>query len=143
MKMSCYPESAIDFHLNGLPVDFTAKSIVYLSRVKTDVYGNIYHVMNPNIKVGFEDIIDGMRWCGIELESVSNDEWKMKLNTMNDQHSSLKSIGKFFSDSAFRERSIISADRFCNAVSTLNCPSFDKDYISKCLSFILYNIVRK
>ena len=98
MKMNCYPESAIHAHLNGLPVDFTAKSIVYLSNVQTDVYGKIYHVINPNNEIRFEDIIDGMRSCGIELKSVSHDEWKMKLKTINDQNSALESVGEFFSD---------------------------------------------
>jgi fatty acid CoA ligase FadD9 len=143
MKMSCYPESAIDFHLNGLPVDFTAKSIVYLSRVGADEYGKIYHVINPTGQIRFEDIIDGMRRCGIEMKSVSNDEWRRGLKKISDQNNALESVNKFFGNGAFRERSLVSADQFWNAVYTLNCPSFHKDYISKWLNFILHNISKK
>jgi fatty acid CoA ligase FadD9 len=143
MKMNCYPESAINLHFNGLSVDFTAKSIVYLSSVETDVYGTIYHVLNPKNEIRFEDIIDGMRRCDIELKSVSNDEWKMKLKTANDQNRALESVAKFFSNNTFRERNVVSADQFCNGVCTLAWPSFDKNYVSKWLSFILHNIVLK
>jgi hypothetical protein len=87
--------------------------------------------------------MDGMRRCGIELKSVSSDEWKMKLKTMNNQNSAFESLGNFFLKSVFRERSIVCADQFCNAVCILDCPSFDKDYISKWLSFILRHIVRQ
>jgi len=107
------------------------------------VYGNIYHVLNPKNEIQFENIIDGMRQCGIELKSVSNDEWKMKLKTSNDQNSALESVGKFFSNNTFRERNIVSADQFWNAVNILAYPSFDEKYVSKWLTFILHKIVGK
>jgi thioester reductase-like protein len=143
MKMSCYPESAIHKHLNGLPVDFTAKSIVYLSSIGADGYDKIYHVINPIDEIRFEDMIDGMCRCGIEMKSVSHEEWKMKLRTMSDQKNALESVSKFFVDNPFREKSLVSAGEFWNAVCTLNCPSFHKDYIFKWLNFILHNISEK
>jgi hypothetical protein len=39
MKISFYPESAIDDHVNGLPVNFATKSLAYLSSAQPDVYG--------------------------------------------------------------------------------------------------------
>ncbi|CAF3892415.1 unnamed protein product [Rotaria sp. Silwood2] len=143
IKMNCYPKSLIQFHLNGLPVDFTTKSIVYLSNIQSNVFGNIYHVINRNNEIKFVDIIDGMHNDGIELESISYDEWKMKMKTINNQNNPLEFVAEFFSNDDFRERSIVSADRFYNAVSALDFPSFDKDYISKWLKFIMHNIVRK
>jgi thioester reductase-like protein len=143
MKMSCYPESAIHKHLNGLPVDFTAKSIVYLSSIGADGYGKIYHVINPIDEIRFEDMIDGMCRCGIEMKSVSHEEWKMKLRTMSDQKNALESVSKFFVDNPFRETSLVSAGEFWNAVCTLSYPSFHKDYIFKWLNFILHNISEK
>jgi thioester reductase-like protein len=139
-KMGCYPESAIHFRLNGLAVDFTAKSIVYLSGREKDVYGNIYHVMNPNNEIRFEDVIDGMRRCGIELKSVSNDEWKKK---MNDGSSPVESVGELFSESGLREKSNVLSEKYCNAVCALLCPLFDKEYLSRWLGFIIHNIVRR
>jgi hypothetical protein len=96
--------------------------------------------MNPNNEIRFEDVIDGMRRCGIELKSLSNGEWKMK---MNDRSSSVESLGELFSESGLRERSNVSSEKYCNAVCTLPCPSFDKDYIYRWLYFILHNIIRE
>ncbi|CAF1281170.1 unnamed protein product [Rotaria sordida] len=100
-------------------------------------------MINRNSKIKFIDIIDGMHTCGIELESVSYNEWKMKMKRFNDQKNPLESVSEFFSKSAFSERSLISADQFYGAVCALDFPSFDKDYICKWLSFIMHNIVRK
>ncbi|CAF1549774.1 unnamed protein product, partial [Rotaria sp. Silwood1] len=97
MKMNCYPKSLIQSNLNGLPVDFTAKCIVYLSNLQSNIYGNIYHVINRNNEIKFVDIIDGMHNCGIELESVSNDEWKIKMKTINHRDNLLESVLEFFS----------------------------------------------
>jgi fatty acid CoA ligase FadD9 len=142
MKMSCYPESAIHARLTGLPVDFTAKSIVYLSGVKPDVYGKIYHVINPNGEVLFEEVRSGIRKCGVELESVSNDEWRMKVKANADQNSRFESVGEFFFDGAFKERCTVLAEQFSSAVCSLEFPSLDNDYVFKWLSFILHNIIR-
>jgi thioester reductase-like protein len=74
MKMGCYRETEIKTHLNGLPADFTAKSIVYLNHIQPDIYGKIYHVLSPASNVSFEDIIDGVRRCGVQLANVSLEE---------------------------------------------------------------------
>ena len=140
MKMNCYPESAKDIHLNGLPVDFTAKSIVYLSRMNPDVSGKVYHVMNVKNEIGFEKIVDGMKECGIEMTCITNDEWKMKLKGINEQDKILESIRKFFSNIAFKKRNTISADQFWDAVRTLDYPSTNDDYVLKWLHFILFHI---
>jgi hypothetical protein len=83
-----------------------------------------------------------MRRCDIELKSVSNDEWKMKLKTANDQSSALESIAKIFLDSIFREGDVVSADQFHSTICTLDCPSFDQDYVLKWLRFIRHSIIR-
>jgi thioester reductase-like protein len=143
MKMNCYPESAIHFHLNGLPVDFTAKSIVYLSRVGANGYGKIYHVINPIDELRFEDIIDGMRRCGLEMRCVSNEEWKMKLKTINEQNNVLEYVIKFSLESIFQEGDIVSADQFYSTICNLDWPLFDQDYVLKWMRFIIYHIIYK
>ncbi|CAF4161597.1 unnamed protein product, partial [Adineta steineri] len=87
MKMGCYPETAFHSDVNGLPVDFTVKSIVDLSKVQSDVYGNVYHVVNPNGQIRFEDVIEAMRQCGVEMKSVCDEEWRMKVKAIADQNS--------------------------------------------------------
>jgi fatty acid CoA ligase FadD9 len=142
IKLGCYSETALHCHFDGLPVDFTAKSIVYLSSIQPDVYGKIYHVANPTNRVAFEDIIDGIHHCGIQLEKVSYEEWRVKLKTITDRDGPFESVGEFLLDGALHEGSTLSATQFCNAVSSLNFPSLDKDYVFKWLSFILHQIVR-
>jgi myxalamid-type nonribosomal peptide synthetase MxaA len=143
MTIGCYPESAVNGHINGLPVNFTAKSIVYLSEVQPDVYGKIYHVVNWSSEISFEEIIDGMRDCGIQLESASRDEWQMKVKTITDRNGRFESARKILLDISFRENYIVSAKHFSSAVDSLEFPSLDKDYVFKWLTFILDNIVRK
>jgi len=142
MKMGCYPETEVNTHLNGLPVDFTAKSIVHLSSIQPDVYGKIYHVLNPASKVSFEDIIDGTRHCGVQLTNVSLEGWRIKLKTITDQDSPFETVGEFLLDGAFNEGCTVSAEQFCSAVSSLNFPALVKDYVFKWLNFILHNINR-
>ena len=92
LKMSCYPKSAAYSQINGLPVDFAAKSIVHLSGMGEDVYGKIYHVVDPVGEIKFQDIIDGMRRCGIEMKGVSDNEWKMKLKMTSGRHNDFESL---------------------------------------------------
>jgi thioester reductase-like protein len=142
IKMGCYPETALHCHFDGLPVDFTAKSIVYLSSIQPDVYGKIYHVANPTNRVAFKDIIDCLCHSDIQLEKVSYEEWRVKLKTITDRDSPFESVGEFLLDSALHEEYTLSATRFCSAVSSLNFPPLDNDYMLKWLSFISHHIVR-
>ncbi|CAF0929262.1 unnamed protein product [Rotaria sordida] len=95
MKLNSYPETIVNAHLHGLPVDFTAKSIVYLSSIQPDVYGKIYHIINPNHAVQFRDIIDCICHCDVQLESVSLEEWRIKLKTISYEDSPFESVGSF------------------------------------------------
>jgi len=142
MKMGCYRETEINTHLNGLPADFTAKSIVYLNHIQPDIYGKIYHVLSPASNVSFEDIIDGVRRCGVQLANVSLEEWQIKLKEIADRDSSFETVREFLSNGAFNSECTVSAKKFCNVVSSLNFPSLDKDYVFKWLNFIFHNIVR-
>ncbi|CAF4013379.1 unnamed protein product, partial [Adineta steineri] len=84
MKIGCYPLLAMKSTFDGLPVDFCAKSIVYLSQKQPSVYGNVYHVANPYGRIPFEDIVKGMVKCGVETRGIAFDQWqnKMKAETM-------------------------------------------------------------
>jgi fatty acid CoA ligase FadD9 len=142
IKLGCYPEMNVSTHLHGLPVNFTAKSIVYLSSIQTDVNGKIYHVLDPNNRVPFEYVINCMQCCGVQFEKVSYEEWQEKLKTITDRNSPFESVGEFLLESAFNEGFALSAKHFCNAISSLNSPSLDKDYVFRWLNFILRNIAR-
>ena len=143
MKTRCYPKTIIGCRFNGLPVDFTVKSIVYLSTRIGSVYGNVYHVMNEKNERTLEDVINGIRNIGIELKDVSYEEWKTKMKTMNGEDNVVESVVKLFSESRFREQSSLSCEQYRRAISTFDFPSLDKEYISKWLNFILYNVVGK
>ena len=128
MKMRCYPKTIIGCRFNGLPVDFTVKSIVYLSTRIGSVYGNIYHVMNEKNGRTLEDVINGIRNIGIELKDVSYEEWKTKMKIMNDEDTVVESVVKLFSESRFREQSSLSCEQYRQAISTFDFPSLDQEY---------------
>ncbi|CAF1247009.1 unnamed protein product [Rotaria sordida] len=142
IKMGCYRETEVNTYFNCLPVNFTAKSIVYLSSIQSHVYGNIYHVLNPDSQLPFKDIINGICHCGIELNKVSDKEWGIKLKTITDQNGPFEFVEEFLLENTFNKGCIFSAKHFKSAVSSLNFPSLDKDYVCKWLNFILHHIVR-
>ncbi|CAF1184558.1 unnamed protein product [Adineta steineri] len=135
MKIHSYPKSMISYHFNGLPVDFTAKIIVHLSNNENSKYGNIYHLINKNCEIKCEEIIDGMKECGIEIEGIDDNEWKMKMKTIEN--------GELFVGNIFGERNGEANGKMNNDVCGLECPTIDKEYIIKWLDFILNNISKR
>ncbi len=55
--------------------------------------------------------------------------WRSKLKTITDQDSPFETVGEFLLDGAFNEGCTVSAKQFCSAVSSLNFPALDKDYV--------------
>ena len=136
MKMNCYPESVKNGHMTGLPVDFTAKSIVHISRMGINVYGKIYHVINSSGKIGFEKVIHTMRKCGYEMRDITNDDWKNKVETMNDQYSNFRCLEDFFFQHAFHQSDMASNEQFQDAIRTLDVPLMNENYILKWVQVI-------
>jgi hypothetical protein len=99
--------------------------------------------VNPNGEIGFEDVIQAMQSCGIEMKSVCDEEWRIKVKVVADENSRFESVREFLFDSAFRERCKVSTTEFSSAVDRLGFPSVDKSYVFKWVSFILDNIVHK
>ena len=141
MKIGCYPKTKAKMHFNGLPVDFTAKSIVYLSSIQSDIYEKVYHVVNPDNVIPFEDIIKSIFDCGLQLDEVTDEEWRIKLKTITNRGSHFESVGDFLIESAFNQTKIVSASHFSNTISSLNFSSLDKSYVFKWLNFIHNHIV--
>ncbi|UJR20553.1 hypothetical protein I4U23_023680 [Adineta vaga] len=135
MKMKCYPTRLEGGRVNGLPVDFTAKSIVYLSNGEKNTYGNIYHVINSDDEIKFEDIISGLKACSITVEGVSDDNWKKKLKKESIAGDLLKEL---LFESVFRENKRVSSDKFSENISSLECPSLNEDYVKKWVIFLLH-----
>ncbi|CAF0715743.1 unnamed protein product [Adineta steineri] len=111
--------------------------------MQPDVYGKIYHVLNPNNSILFADIINCMCRCAIPLESVSLEKWHNKLMTLNDRDTLIGSIGEFLHENSFEETNRISAEQYCTSISSWNLPSFNNMYLMKWLSFISDNIVHQ
>ncbi|CAF2079598.1 unnamed protein product [Rotaria magnacalcarata] len=140
MKLSYYPETIVNARLRALPVNFTAKSIVYLSRIQYDVFQQIYHVLNPNSEILYKDIIDAICRCGIQLKSVSFEEWRIELKKLSHGDSPLESIAEFLNENIDKQNCTISAEQFCDSISKLEFPSFNNLYFMKWMNFILDNI---
>ncbi|UJR28959.1 hypothetical protein I4U23_010176 [Adineta vaga] len=126
MKTSSYPYTIINSRFQALPVDFTAKSIVYLSSLQPDTNGKVYHILNPNTKIVFADIIESMYLCNIPLEHNSLEEWQIKLKTISDQNSQLEAAEGLLCSNSFNEFHNISARQYISDVSTaMEFPSLD------------------
>ena len=136
MKMGCYPESAKNGCVSGLPVDFVAKSVVHISRFGVDLDGKVYHVVNSSDGIDFEKIIDGMRRCGLEMKRVTDDEWNQKLDNENGR------LGFLF-DNVFSQPDAVSGVQFQKAICSLDYPSMDGEYLFRWLHFVSDHINRK
>jgi fatty acid CoA ligase FadD9 len=133
MKIGYYPETIINMKLNELPVNVAAQRIISLDRIQSDSYGKIYHVINENGGISFQKVLDSIRRCDIQIESISYDEWRNKLVSESKPNGLLESIGEFFLQNPFKQRS--------NEASRLTFSSFDNDCIIKWLTFIRRNII--
>ncbi|CAF2930450.1 unnamed protein product [Rotaria sp. Silwood2] len=143
MKINSCPTNIIHARFHGLAVDFTAKSIVYLSRIQPSIDGKIYHVLNPNSEVLFEDIIDCMCKCDVQLKNVSLEEWRSKLKKINDIDDPFTFIGEFLNENLFKENRKIFAEQFCHSISPLTFPCLNDVYLMKWFKFILDNIAHQ
>ena len=142
ISTTCYPSTARDTYLSGLPVDFTARSLVHLSKTPPDASGRIYHVVNADRGASFVDILEGVRRCGVRLRGVSHTRWLAQLEGLTDRTGPFEAVEASLLDSALNESSTISGKRFFNAISSLDLPPLDSDYNFKWMHFILNHIVR-
>ena len=142
MKTKSYPETIVNARLSAaLPVNFTAKSIVYLSSIQTTIYGKVFHVVNPNTEIRFQDIIDSICCCGVQLENVSIEKWRNNLKTISNQNGPLESVAELIHENLFNDSFTVSAEQFYEHTSVLALPSLNNVYLMKWLNFILNNII--
>jgi len=139
MKTGYYPTTASDMNLNGLPANLAAQSIVSLSRIQPNVDGKIYHIVQSNEGISFQNVIENIQNCSIKLANVSYDEWIDKLIAQSTTKHPFESIAEFFSNNPFER--IASRKPSANSVPLLTFPLIDNGYIMKWLKFILNNIV--
>ena len=133
LRLGSYPERALRASFNGLPVDFTAKSLVYLSRaVATNLQGQVYHVLNAQSSVSFQDVIAN----DPQLRLVSSHQWRADLKRMTQLGGPFESVGEQLLDSALAGSSANPAEEFSRAISPLPFPLLDKKYASKWFRFV-------
>jgi hypothetical protein len=139
MKTGCYPATASNMNLNGLPANLAAQSIVSLSRIQANVDGKIYHIVQSNEGISFQNVLENIQKCSVTLANVSYEEWKDKLIAQSTTKYPFESIAEFFSNNPFER--IASRKPSANNVPLLTFPLIDNVYIMKWLTFILNNIV--
>jgi hypothetical protein len=122
----------INSKFNGLPVDFTVQSIIYLNHWKSKTYGKIHHIINEHGKISFENVLDTIRNCNIQIEHVSYDEWREKLMSKSNQNDLFEYVQEFFIHYPFKQTSTLSDEQ----ISPL-----DNNYIMKWILFILNNVI--
>ena len=141
IKLRCYPENEIHSHFNGLPVDFTSKTIVYLSRIQSDTNGKIYHILNPTSNIAFKDIVDAIGHCRSPLANVSLEEWQQKLKIEAKSNSSFETVIDFLINGSFNDEYSISAREFCKAISSMTFPNLDQFFVRRSIEFIFNHII--
>ncbi|CAF1303765.1 unnamed protein product [Rotaria sp. Silwood1] len=141
MKLRHCPLTMINMKLNQLPVNFAAQNIIHLNRIATDTCGNIYHIVNENGGISFEDVLQGIRNCDIPIDTISDNEWRAKLMSESKQNDLLDLIGELFLHNSFKPENTITVQKDSNEASQLNSLSLDNDYIRKWLIFILGSII--
>ncbi|CAF0880656.1 unnamed protein product [Rotaria sordida] len=139
MKTGCYPTTASNIKLNGLPANLAAQSIVFLSHIQPNIYGKTYNIIQSNEGISFQNIIENIQNCGITLVSLSYDEWKVKLMSQSTTKRPFESIVEFFTNNPFERMS--SSQPSSSNILQLTFPAIDDVYIMKWLTFILNNIV--
>ncbi|CAF1174840.1 unnamed protein product [Rotaria sordida] len=139
MKTGCYPTTASNIKLNGLPANLAAQSIVFLSHIQPNIYGKTYNIIQSNEGISFQNIIENIQNCGITLVSLSYDEWKVKLMSQSATKRPFESIVEFFTNNPFERMS--SSQPSSSNILQLTFPAIDDVYIMKWLTFILNNIV--
>ena len=142
IKTVSYPEILTKARLYALPVDFTAKSIVYLSMNQCDINGKIYHIANSNQEISFTDITETIHRNGINLNSVSFIEWQTKLRTISNEGDSIETLVELLNTNTFDEQRQISTEEYYRSISTIKMPSLDKIYLQQWFDFLAENIVR-
>jgi thioester reductase-like protein len=137
MKIGCYPATLVNMMLKEVPVNHTVQTIISLGHIQPDIYETIYHIVNENGGISFQNVLEGIRSCGIQIESIPYDEWRAKLMLESKQNELFESTGEFFLHHTFKQKSTMSLEK----PSRLNFPSLDTDCIRKWLIFILNNII--
>ncbi|CAF4384758.1 unnamed protein product, partial [Adineta steineri] len=79
MKIGYYPATLVNMTLKELPVDYAVQDIISFDRIQSNDDKRIYHVTNENNGISFQKIIETIRNIGIQIESISYDEWRNKL----------------------------------------------------------------
>ncbi|CAF1105727.1 unnamed protein product [Adineta steineri] len=137
MKIGYYPATLLNMTLKELPVDYAVQDIISLDRIEYNDDKRIYHVTNKNNGISFQNIIETIRNIGIQIESISYDEWRIKLLSESKQNNQLESISEFLLHyNTFIQRSTKTLEQ--QFQPTLS--SFDTDYILKWLTFILKGV---
>ena len=96
IQLEKYPK--INFNLELTPVDYVAKAIVYLSRLKRVFENCFYHLINPHIQ-SLQQFAQWMVDYGYPLEEVSYKKWQedlIKISTSNNSNPILSILPIFF-----------------------------------------------
>lgn len=142
LKIGCYPSAVLRKKLNQLPVDLASRDIISTDQVESDIYGNIYHIVNSNKPISFQSILECICQCGLKLHSVSDDEWKNELITQTQQSDFIKSIGEVFIHHSFEPSNpnTIPKNELAETSRAITLPD-ENNYLMKWLTFIIKNIL--
>jgi hypothetical protein len=97
--------------------------------------------VNADSGILFQNVLDGIRRCDIQIESISYDEWRAKLMSESKQNNLFKSVEEFFLHYSFKQKSTLCIEQHSNEASLFTFSPFDNGYIMKWLLFILNHVI--
>ena len=121
LRLGCYPATTVHGQFTALPVDVAVQRIIAQSNTKR----GIHHIANDTGGIAFDDVLDGIRSCGRDVQSIPPEEWQAKLMC--------EPAREILAYHLFKFRSI--------AGSASSRSSLPENYVKKWLLFIINHLL--
>jgi amino acid adenylation domain-containing protein/thioester reductase-like protein len=135
----------IDIMEDIMPVDYTSKSIIHLSRQKANS-GKVFHLVNSQL-LHTNMLFNVINSCGYQLKIASGDEWRSQLSKIanSSPEHPLYPLVPFFLTKQSEEKTSQSGNLQFDCQNTLNgltdtslvCPSIDEKLLKTYLSYLI------
>ena len=137
-QLGKYP--AADVHINLVPVDYVANSIVHLSG-KSESFGQAFHFSNPQ-QIAWGDLWQTIKVLGYPLEEVSYEEWLQALEKQSALEPDNESYARLLlllstPKGLLAKKPIFDASQTLSGLenSGISCPAIDKELVATYLGY--------
>jgi len=146
LQLGYYPND-VKKEFNIIPVDFVSAVITHISW-QEEQQGKIYHLVNPNQSLSFENFLQSIINCGFALQPIQFSVWyqllKSKVHELREQEmigqiNSLLPLLPYFSGGDFPQESKYDCTNTLNALKNteLKCPTVNKEFMQMTVKFLI------